>query len=144
MTPMRPLMRILLGICLATAANAEQMQPIGDYEAHYSLVPTLFLKPDIAARHDIRRGRDRALLNVSVLDAGGTPVRAKVTGYARNLLGQDLPLGFQEVQDGTAVYYLAVVRHTDREVLRFAIEITTPDAAVHRLDLTQTIYWEGR
>lgn len=144
MTPLRSLILILLSVCAAAPASAEQKQAIGHYDAHYSLVPTLFLKPEIAARHGIRRGRDRALLNVSVLDGSDTPVQAAVSGYVKNLLGQDHRLEFREVLDGTAVYYLAVVQHTDREVLRFAIDITTPDAAAHRLDLTQTMYWEGR
>jgi hypothetical protein len=141
---LRPLIPLLLALCAAMPASAEQKQAIGDYDAHYSLIPTLFLKPEIAARHGIRRGRDRALLNVSILDRSDTPVQAAVSGYVRNLFGQDVRLEFQEVLDGSAVYYLAVVQHTDREVLRFAIDITTPDEAVHRLDLTQTMYWERR
>jgi hypothetical protein len=141
---LRSLIPLLLAACVTAPAAAEQKQAIGDYDAHYSLVPTLFLKPDIADRHGIRRARDRALLNVSVLDGSDTPVRAAVSGHVKNLLGQDLRLEFREVLDGTAVYYLAVVQHTDREVLRFAIDITTPDAATHRLDLTQTMYRERR
>jgi hypothetical protein len=133
-----------LTAALTAPAHAEQKRSIGAYDAHYSIVPTLFLKPEVAARHGIRRGRDRALLNVSVLDRSDTPVKAAVSGTVRNLLGQQLNLEFREVLDGTAVYYLAVVQHTNREVLRFVIDITTPDTAVHQLDLTQTLYWQER
>jgi len=135
---------LLLVVAVVLPASAEQKRRIGAYDAHYSVVPTLFLKPEIAARHGISRGRDRALLNVSILDRTDTPVKAAVSGTVRNLLGQQVNLEFREVLDGTAVYYLAVVQHTNREVLRFVIDIATPDAAVHQLDLTQTLYWQER
>jgi hypothetical protein len=144
MKPFLQAILLVLTAALMAPAIAEQKQRIGAYDAHYSIVPTLFLKPEVAARHGIRRGRDRALLNVSVLDRTETPVRAAVSGTVRNLLGQQLNLEFREVLDGTAVYYLAVVQHTNREMLRFVIDITTPDAAVHQLDLTQTLYWQER
>jgi hypothetical protein len=139
-----PFLLLVLTLGATVTANAEQKQAIGAYDAHYSLVPTLFLKPEIATRHGISRGRDRALLNVSILDRSDTPVQATVTGHVKNLLGQETKLAFREVRDGTAVYYLAVIQHTDREILRFSIDITTPDSTAHRLDLTQKMYWEGR
>jgi hypothetical protein len=144
MKPFLQALLLLLAAAVIVPASAEQKRSIGAYDAHYSVVPTLFLKPEIAARHGISRGRDRALLNVSVLDRTDTQVKATVSGTVRNLLGQQLKLEFREVLDGTAVYYLAVVQHTDREVLRFDIDITTPDAVVHQLDLTQTLYWQDR
>ncbi len=128
----------------AVNAVAEQMQPIGDYQAHYSLVPTLFLTPEVAARYRVVRARDRALLNVSVLDADGTAVAAQVSGVVRNLLGQEQPLALRQVVEGEAVYHLAEVAHSDREVLRFLIDILTPDGARHRLEFSQKMYWEGR
>jgi hypothetical protein len=144
MTRLLQIFFFALATTVIVTANAEQKRTIGAYDAHYSVVPTLFLKPEIAARHGISRGRDRALLNVSVLDRSETPVKAAVSGTVRNLLGQQVKLDFREVVDGTAVYYLAVVQHSNREVLRFVIDIITPDAAAHQLDLTQTLYWQGR
>lgn len=144
MKPLLETVLLLLIVAVSLPASAEQKETIGAYDAHYSVVPTLFLKPEIAARHGIRRARDRALLNVSILDRTDTAVKAVVSGTARNLLGQEVTLEFREVLDGPAVYYLAVVRHSNREVLRFIIDITTPDATVHRLDLTQTLYWHDR
>lgn len=144
-TPLRAALIAGVAWCLlVSAAAAERMQEIGDHRAHYSLVPTLFLKADIAAGYGIRRARDRALLSISVLDADRTPVRAAVTGTMRNLLEQTQPLEIREVVEGSAVYYLAEVRHSDREVLRFAIDIVTPDGRSHRLSFQQQMYWEGR
>ncbi|MFU8814269.1 MAG: DUF4426 domain-containing protein [Pseudomonadales bacterium] len=144
MKPRRLFAPLLLALLLAAPAGAEQKQSIGAFDAHYSLVPTLFLKPEIAARHGITRSRDRALLNVSILDASDVPVQAQVTGRSRNLLGQEVRLQFRQVLDGQAVYYLAEVQHADREMLRFIVDVTTPDSAAHRLEFMQTMYWEGR
>lgn len=135
---------LALTVGLTAPSAAEQMRRIGDFEAHYSLLPTTFLKADIAARYGITRGRDRALLNVSILDADGVPVNAALSGRVRDLLGQQRPLEFQEVQEGQAVYYLATVRHDHREVLRLAIDIGTPDGADHRLEFQQELFWADR
>lgn len=141
-----PTARLLL-ILTATAAllaagplRAEQMQRLGAYQAHYSVVPTLFLKADIADHYDIRRGQDRALLNISVLGADGMPVQADLAGRVTNLLNQAQPLAFREVTEGNAVYYLAELKHTDQEVLRFAVTVQTPDGATHQLEFQQKMY----
>ncbi len=135
---------LLLVTGMSLPAVAEQMRRIGDFRAHYSLVPTLFLNPEVAAGYDITRSRDRALLTVSILDADGAPVTAKVQGRVKDLLGAQQALAFEEVREGTAVYYLATIRHSDRDVLRFDIRITTPDGADHELVFQQKMYWESR
>lgn len=134
----------LLAIVIGTpAARAERMQRLGSYEVHYSLIPTLMLKPDIAAGYGISRSRDRALLNVSVIDPATGPVKARVDGVVRDLLGLTRTLEFQEVVEGEAVYYLATLRHDDQETLRFDIGIATPDGQSHRLEFQQKMYREA-
>jgi len=135
---------VVLTLTDTPAAMAEQKQRLGDWDVHYILVQTSFLKPDIAARHGIVRGRDRALLNISVIGDDGLPVPARVAGTFRNLLEQTTVLEFQEVQEGTAVYYLAEVRHTDRETLRFVIDITPPDGVAQQLRFQQQMFWDPR
>jgi S1-C subfamily serine protease len=78
-------------------AHAQQMQRFGDYELHYIVIPTTMLKPDIAARYNIRRGKDRALCNISVIDNNGVGVKAALEGSSQNLLGQRQGLTFTEV-----------------------------------------------
>lgn len=133
---------VLLGALLILPAWAERMQRLGRFEAHYSLIPTLMLSANVAGEYAIARGRDRALLNVSILDPDGKPVQATVTGVVRDLLGQPNPIAFREVLEGDAVYYLAEIRHANQEVLRFAIDVQTPDGASHRFAFQQTMYWE--
>jgi len=137
---------VLVGLLLTLmpSAQAEQFRRLGAWDVHYVVIRTSFLKPEIAARNNIVRGRDRALLNLSVLGRDGQPVAAEVTGTVRNLLEQVQPLEFQTVREGTAIYYLAEVRHTDRETLRFAIDIVPPDGIPQQLRFQQQLYEDGR
>ena len=134
----------LTGTLTGTRAQAEQLERLGDWDVHYVVIRTSFLKPEIAAKHGIVRGADRALLNISVIGDDGKPVVATLSGRVRNLLEQDTPLEFQEVREGDAVYYLAQIRHTDREILRFYVDIRPPDGTVQRLEFQQQMYQDGR
>jgi hypothetical protein len=130
-------------LALATApGQAEQRQSFGGWDVHYVVLPTSFLKPDIAAQYGITRGRDRALVNISVLDPAGVPRKVKIEGTVKNLLGQLLPLTFREVTEGDAVYYLAAVKHTHEEVLRFEISLSAAEAPPMQLKFQQKLYWE--
>jgi hypothetical protein len=133
---------LLLAAC--PLANAEQMRRLGAWDVHYVVIRTSFLTPEIASRHGIVRGPDRALLNVSVQGGDGKPVAAEVTGTMRNLLEQTSPLEFAEVREGEAIYYLAQLRHTDRDTLRFAIDIQPPDGTTQRLEFQQQMFVDGR
>lgn len=126
-------------------AHAQQMQKFGDYELHYIVIPTTMLPPDIAARYDIRRGKDRALCNISVINQDGEGVRVNLEGSSQNLLGQLQGLSFREVVDGDAIYYLATIRHANEEVHRVNIDAQVIGAKGPRsstnLRLTQKLYW---
>lgn len=135
---------LLLTVLIGAPASAERMQRIGPFEAHYSLVPTTMLSAEVAASYRITRGRDRALLNVTILDASAMPVQAEVSGVVRDLLGQPSDLPFREVLEGGAVYYLAEIRHEDQEVLRFTIDVGTPDGGTHQVAFQQKMYWSDR
>lgn len=141
---MRRLIAVLLLSAATAAASAEQKQLIGPYEAHYSVVPTTFLRPEIAADYGITRSRDLALVNVAVVDPLSGPVTARVSGTVMDLLSQVRPLAFEEVVEGEAVYYLTTLRHEDQETLRFIIDVETPDGGRHQLSFQQKLYWEDR
>ncbi len=131
-------------LLLSVSLQAEQMQKFGDWEVHYILVPTTFLKPAIAEQYGIVRGRDRAYLNISVLDRGLDPVAVGIDGTMTNLLGQQQHLEFREVREGNAIYYLTTIKYSDREVLRFEILVTPPEDSIKTLKFQQKMYWDGR
>ena len=120
---------------------AEQMQRFGQYELHYIVIPTTMLKPEIAAEYDISRGKDRALVNVSVLNGEKKAVNATITGDSQNLLGQLQDLDFKQVTEGDAIYYLAEIRFADQEVHWIKIEATAPDGKSTLLKFNQKLYW---
>lgn len=134
---------VALALCFLPAiVHAEQKQRLGPFDVHYVVVQSTFFSEEIASRYQIVRGRDRALLNLSVLNSNGEPVRATLEGTITNLLGQVTPLEFREVAEGSAVYYLAEVRHTDRETLRFSVTVTAGDGVPRSLRFQQQMFWD--
>jgi hypothetical protein len=131
---------LLVAIFTAAPTAAEQFQAFGDIEVHYSVVNTLFLDGEITDRYGIARGRDRAIVNVAVLDHGGKPLAATVTGSTLNLLNQTEPLSFRTIDEPPSVYYIAPLRYTDGDVLRFRLEIDLPDHAPMRFEFQQPMY----
>ena len=133
---------LALLLALAAAARAEQKVAIGDFEAHYVVFPSTFLNAGIAGTYGIRRARDLSIVNLSVLDAQGRGKPATVAGQVKNLLGQLSPLKFREIREEQALYYIAEVRHADREVLRFSIAITPPGEQTYDLAFQQELFWD--
>ena len=131
-----------MAILAFAPANAEQMQRFGDWEVHYIVLPSGFLKPDVAAGYGLVRGRDRAFINVSVLDPENRPATATIRGDITNLLGQRQELTFREIAEGGGVYYLGDIKHSNEEVLRFKIRITPPGESEMLLEFQQKLYWE--
>ena len=76
------------------------------------------------------------------MDAHGKGSQAQIAGQVKNLLGQLSALDFREINEDEAVYYLAEVRHTNREVLRFAIAITPPQTVTYNLEFQQELFWD--
>ena len=135
----------LLMICTLYAgpnARAEQSRTFGDMQVHYIVLPTTFLKAEIAAQYDLTRSRNRALVNVSVLDGNGKPVAAGVSGRSENLLGQGQVLSFKEVREGPAIYYLALLRHGNEEHHRITLSVELPDGTPAEIRFQQKMYWE--
>ena len=145
---MRHRFTLVLAACLtaclgAPGALAEQMQRFGAWQFHYVVLPTTFLQPKTAAEYDIVRGSDRALINVSLVHDETGPAAADISGTYTNLLSQTRPLKFREVREGDAVYYLAELKHTDRDILRFKLSAQPEgETAPFEVDVQQRMYVE--
>lgn len=145
---MYPLKRLLLSLLFTTlalhslSASAEQSKQAGDYSVHYVAFASTFLSADMASKYKVVRGRNRALVNISILDKDNNPVRAKLRGTVKNLPGQILKLEFEEVREGDAVYYLAQTRFSDQELMRFDINFVGPDGVANNMKFEQKMYWE--
>ncbi len=131
-----------LALLAAAVAQAEQKAVFGDIELHYVVFNTTFLQPEIARRYGITRGRDKALVNITVLDAAGAALAAPVAGNVTNLLGQQRALSFRRVAEGDAIYYLAALTYEHQETLRFEIVADLPGHGPARVHFQQMLHWE--
>ena len=133
---------------LISAAYAEQLLRFGDIEAHYVVLASTRIKPEIAEQHGIVRGHDRALVNIALRDtniagnAMAAAIPGRLSGTATNLLGQVTELRFREVREDEAIYYLAMLLHTDEEIFRFDSEIRIQGQAPQHLRFQQKLYVE--
>ena len=63
-------------------------------------------------------------------------------GIATNLLGQRQTLQFDEVREGEAIYYLALLSHADEEFYRLVLQVPFPNGESVELRFEQLMYWE--
>lgn len=128
-------------IALANA-NAENMKKLGSMNVHYIAIGSTFLTPEIAKLHDIKRSRYNGLINISVLDNSkqGMPAkRVSITGKAKNNVGQSKIIEFQEVTEGSSIYYLAQVRYDNEETIHFDLTIND-GIEIQHLTFSQKFY----
>jgi hypothetical protein len=130
-------------LLLFAPAHADQFQAFDGVEVHYVVLNTLFLQEDIAARYGVERGRDHAIVNLSVLDRDGAALAAEVTGSTINLLNQSSPLLFTTKRDGESIYSIASFHYTDRDVLRFALTVNVPGRVPMNVVFQQEMFVEN-
>lgn len=119
---------LLLAITLlvSAAANAEQMQKLGDWDVHYIAFPSTFLTSDIASDYDIDRSKYLGIINISVLDSETLKAQAVTMAVtARNLLGNIRELDVREIREQNAIYYIAEVPHRNEETYRIKVTISS-------------------
>lgn len=123
-------------------ANAENMKKLGNMNVHYIAIGSTFLTPEIAKLYDIKRSRYNGLINISVLDNSkqGSPAkRVSITGKAKNNVGQSKKIEFQEVTEGSSIYYLAQVRYDNEETIHFDLTIND-GIEIQHLTFSQKFY----
>lgn len=103
-------------------SNAEQKVALGTWDVHYMALNSTFLTPQVAQQYGIVRSKFNGVINVSVLDKQSQKAQSLVvSGQAKNLLGVVKELTFKEVQEGEAIYYLAVLSFSDQERYRITL-----------------------
>lgn len=144
---------LMFFVCLLSASQlladrGEQKQVFGKYEVHYIALNSSFLTPEVAKAYDIPRSRKLAFFNISVLkkEPGAqlpVPVRAKLVGTAKNLIGQSMALEFNEVRETNAIYYIAPFRFDEEETYRIKLDVT-PEGSNRTLNVkfSQRLYEE--
>jgi hypothetical protein len=116
----------LFSLLFTINALAETAKEYANHIVYYNAFPTDSLPPQMTKQYGLKRSKNYALINVSVMEKGaGTPtgVRSSVTGQVKNLMGQTRALEFREIREGKAVYYIAQVGVQGKEVVNFYLDI---------------------
>jgi len=102
------------------------------------------LTPEIAKRVQVRRSANTIVLivNVQQPEAGTSlnAVTAKISGSARDLLGNKKPLSFKAVREAGAIDYMAQIRVSNEETLIFDLQVTPSNGPTKAIQFKQTFY----
>ncbi len=150
--------KLIQGIFLSLIAVTVQAQvdqtkiiktseKFGDYTVHYNVFNSTKLTPAIAEATKLVRGKDRALVNISLVktENGKTSLGrpAQVSGNTKNLMQQTQTLTFVEIKEGDATYYLAPFVFNNEDVLHFNINVSTEDnSPPMSFTFSRTLYTE--
>ena len=97
---------------------------IGTHVVHFSAQSTAQLPIEVARAYNILRSKNRAMLNVSVLeDATDKTVSATVVVKTVNLTGQLKNITIRQIEEGDAIYYIAETPVANQETLIFDITV---------------------
>ena len=137
---------IALLLCsLAWLSSAEQFKIFGPWQAHYIAFNSSLLSPQVAERYGIVRGRNKGLVNISIVGASGRAesigAQGAVQGRFLNLLNQSTTLEFRAIEDAGTVYYLAAFEFENAETLRFQIDLLLPRHGPATLRFQQPLYY---
>lgn len=127
---------------VSTSAIAEQKKQLGNWDVHYIAMPSTLIEPAIAKNYNIERSKFNGLVNVSVLNNKDQKAQqVTISGTAKNLLGQQKELTFQQVTEGEAVYYLAQLPYRNEERFSLSIDISQGNQS-QQLKFEHTFYVE--
>ncbi len=108
---------------------------IGDYVVHFSAQSTDQLPPEVARAYNIIRSKNRAMLNVSIIEEGSNKaVSGDVTVRTVNLTGQLKNVIMRKIQEQDAIYYIGETPVANRETLIFDISVL-PEGAENTSDV---------
>ncbi|MDR9828324.1 DUF4426 domain-containing protein [Vibrio sp. FNV 38] len=142
---MKRWLTLLVCITLSSTTWAGQFKTFKDIEVHYSAFNSTFLTPKVARSYSLKRNGYSAILNISVLDRsvlGKPATTTKLSGSAKNLIGNTRSLTFREVKEADAIYYLAEFSISNEETLTFTIDVDSGNKGTGKLTFTQKFYVE--
>lgn len=149
---MKLFIRLILLCSLSLSAIAQIDQPkeiqtskqFGSYTLHYNVFNSSNIPPQVAEAYKLVRGKDRALVNISVTktEGGKTSLGLPmvVVGVTRNLMQQQQNLKFIEISEGEATYYLAPFVFNNEEVLHFDIQAVIGAERPLKVSFNRTLY----
>lgn len=108
-----------------SASTLAEFKDFGDYEVHYSVFPSTFLTPEVAAQNNLTRSKAIGILNISIMETtelgGLKTVTGQVEGRVLNDIQQPRFLAFRRIQEGDAVYFISEFQYRSGELLTFHV-----------------------
>lgn len=120
-----PCIAVLLTVLLLSlpiAAQAQQSDRFGDYEIHYSAIPTGMLNDQVAGEYGIVRSRTRGMVMVTIL-RDGQAVSGQVDILARDENDKLTEIGAQRVREDGWVSYVGTFPIEAGDALTFEIKV---------------------
>lgn len=119
----------------ATVPQAEEAGvshvDIGTHTVHFSTQLTDQLPPEVARTYSIVRSKNRAMVNVSVIENGtNAPTTADIAVKTVNLTGQLKNVTMRMIREQEAIYYIGETPVANQETLVFDISVR-PEGADH-------------
>lgn len=103
-------------------ANAQQSERFGDYEIHYSALPTGMLNDSIAQQYGIVRSRTRGMIMLTVMrDNQAVPARIDVLARDPDDNLREIPA--RQVKDDNWVSYVGTFAINAGEPLIFEVDV---------------------
>jgi hypothetical protein len=135
---------LLLWACLSANTTAEQKKTFADYDVYYSVINSTFITPQIAQHYGLTRAKNTALVNIAIRkqlpNAASKAQPSLVSGSSSDLIHSSA-LAFKEVVEQDAIYYLAELRFTHKELRTFKIKVQPdPNIAAYTLEFSTTLY----
>ena len=127
-------------LAIPAVAQAQQSDRFGEYEIHYSAIPTGMLNDQVAREYGIQRSRTRGMVMVTIL-RDGEAVSGQVDILARDENDELTEIGAQRVREDGWVSYVGTFPIEAGDALTFEIEVN-PHAGgdVYPLAFRQTFY----
>lgn len=127
--------------------QGDSMQQFGDYQVHYNVFNSSFILPSIANEYGLQRGKNRALMNVSVLkrqdDGTYRGIKAKVSGIHDDLLQKE-QLKFKEIVEDNAVYYIAGFKIHHRIDVYFTVDVQVEGEKPFKVQWQKRLYHDDK
>ncbi len=119
------LLVLALPMLPTTASAQDQAVEFGEYEVHYSVFPSTFLTPEVAAANDLNRSRSIGVINIAIMEKGENSglntVQGQVEGKVLNDIRQPTFLAFRRIQEGDAVYFISQYQYRPAQLMTFHI-----------------------
>lgn len=100
-------------------------EDFGDYQVHWSVLPSTFLTPETAKANNLQRSKGIGIVNISIMqeDENGLikTVPGQVEGKASNDIQQVKFLAFRRIREGDSVYFIAEYQYSPGELMTFNV-----------------------